>query len=33
MNEHSTVKLIKDGKDRVFNEPNEEKIQLLKNFK
>ena len=33
MNPFSTVKLIKDGKDKVFNEPNEEKIKLLKEFK
>lgn len=33
INPFSTVKLIKDGKDRVFNEPNEEKIKLLKEFK
>ncbi len=33
MNIHSTVKFIKDGKDKVFNEPNEEKIKLLKEFK
>lgn len=33
MNPYSTVKLIKDGKDKVFNEPNEEKIKLLREFK
>lgn len=33
MNVHSTVKLIRPNKDKVFNEPNEEKIKLLKEFK
>lgn len=33
MNPFSTVKLIKPNKDRVFNEPNEEKIKILKEFK
>ena len=33
MNTNSTVKIIKEGKDRVFNEPNDEKITILKNYK
>lgn len=33
MNINSTVKLIRDNKDRVFNEPDENKIKLLKTFK
>ena len=30
MNSNSSVKIMKTGKDRVFNEPNEEKINKLK---
>lgn len=30
MNTNSSVKILKDGKDRVFNEPNEETINKLK---
>ncbi len=33
MNPHSIVKLIKDGKDKVFDEPKNDKIILLNNFK
>lgn len=33
MNIHSSVKIMKPNKDRVFNEPNEEKIKILKNIK
>jgi hypothetical protein len=33
MNSYSTVQLIKLNKDKVFNEPNEEKIKILNNIK
>jgi len=32
MNTNSTVKLMKSGKDKVFNEPNEDKVTTLKNY-
>jgi hypothetical protein len=33
MNVNSSVKIIKSGKDRVFGEPNQEKITILNNMK
>jgi hypothetical protein len=30
MNVNSSVQILKFGKDRVFSEPNEEKIKILK---
>jgi hypothetical protein len=33
INVNSSVKIMKPGKDRVFNEPNEEKIKILNNMK
>ena len=32
MNTNSSVFIIKGGKDRVFNEPNEHKIEALKSI-